>query len=113
VRQELTVDTRAAVRDDDAGAVARAFELDPDAAACRGELERITDQVIDNLLQPLLVAEHFAHLLELGQELQRLALCPRPRGVHGEADQLGQIGRPQIDLQLAGHDARQIHQVLD
>ena len=80
-----------------------------------GELERVADQVHQDLTQADVIAGDLTRHRGLVNERQRDALLPRPDGHQfGDvADQGDDVDRPRFDRQLAGLDLRQIQQVVE
>ncbi len=89
-------------------------EADVDVAAFGGELGGVAEQVERDLLEPDGVARHPGRLGIDGardHELARLGLPPDR--VERVLDDDPQVDRALVDLELAGHDARDVEQIVD
>ena len=105
VRQELRSDALAGVRDGHAHALVGTFDGDRDRPTFGGELDRVREQVGDDLPEPPRIAEHMAGLLdrEIQRDLLRRAL--RARREHRRLDDGSKRHVLRLELQRAGHDA--------
>ena len=106
VRHELGVDADAGVGDHDLGPSRHAAQADADLARRRRELDRIGDQVPDDLLETVGIAEDRAGpRIEDGLDLDALGVGRRPHRVQRGLDHGHQIDRPRVEPKLAAHDA--------
>src|SRR5438876_7264988 len=78
------------------------FEPDLDAAAGGRELDRIGEQVPDNLLKPARIARYEPQRFERKAELDSLCLYGRPHCLDRSLDDRAQIDWPDFELELTG-----------
>ena len=86
-----------------------------DASALRRELHGVREQVPDDLLQPVGVADH-AHARASMSALDRRSAWParrRPDRRRSPLDDGREVDRRDVEPQLAGDDARDVEEVLD
>ena len=86
-------------------------ECDPTAG--RRELDGVGGEVPDHLLQAIGIAEHGAVEVRVRLELHALGGRRRTDGIERRVDDRRQLHRPQLETQLAGHDARDVEDVGD
>ncbi|HYC54125.1 MAG TPA: hypothetical protein VEL28_04215 [Candidatus Binatia bacterium] len=84
-----------------------------DTAACRGELQRVAENVVHDLLEPLLIGQNWSRPCHVHQQLDLLGLGRRTRRIDREGDQLAQVQRLHVQSQLSGDHAGQVHEVFD
>ena len=91
-----------------------ARERDVDGAAARRELDRVGEQVPDDLLNAVRIErERRVERRELDAKRERLALGLWPDRLDRRFDHGCDIGRLQVEPHLAGDDAVHVEQVLD
>ena len=80
-----------------------------------GELDRIAEQIQENLAQPQGVAPHGVRYVRGRDEarVQTFFFCPLFHAGEGVLDQLAQVERHPLHGQLAGFDLRQVQDVVD
>ncbi len=84
-----------------------------DVAARRGELDRIRDEVVEQLRDPHLVPAHDDRPVHGADELDAARLCNGQGGNDAIAAQRADVDRRQLDLELACVVARDEEQVAD
>src|SRR5690606_17504419 len=95
------------------GVRAAALDGDGDPATRRRELERVADEVEDDLPQSLWVAQDGKGVLAVGRERDSLLLGLGAERFDRGFDELGEVEGPRLDRELAGHDARDVEELLD
>ena len=83
--------------------------------AALGELERVGQQVDQDLAQPRRIAEHASRHLAVGVEEQRYRPLARLHGhrAHRLGDQFARFQWDAFDVELAGFDARMVEHVVE
>ena len=106
VRQELHTDAGARVRNDDARLAWPRLEGHVDAAARRRELDRVRQEVPDDLLEPVRIDQGGrGRRRQMRAEHDVLAVGGRADAVDGALDDAAQVHRPHVETEPAGHDA--------
>src|SRR5215510_9200794 len=114
VRQKFRLDALAVVADDDADALGVALHSQFDLPAFGREFDGVREQVPDDLLQSVGVAQHhFGLRAEMGDQLDPFRLGCRTYGPERGFDSRREVGRLRFQAQPAGDDARRIEQVFD
>ena len=113
-RQDLGLDPDAGVGQRQHRELAVARQPDANVAALRRELHGVGDEVGGDLTQAQRVAEHEAGAgIDEQLELHALALGLGARQLDGLLEDGRQVDRKELELELAGHDARDVQQVVD
>ena len=114
VGQEVRADPDALVVHAQAGLLSVRLDAHLHRAALAAELHGVGGQVPDHLLQPLGIREHADRP---GPQVHRqVDAAPVRRGAHGVEPLLhhrAQVDRRRLHPELAGHDARDVEQVVD
>src|SRR5262245_14741350 len=114
VRQEFRLDAFAVIAHDDGDVRVRAFERDFDAPAFGRELDRIREQVPDDLLQTVDVARDLAgERVQVGDYADAFGLRRRMRHIQSGGDHGDKVHRLYFELELAADDPSRVEQVLD
>src|SRR5690606_9797966 len=113
VRELVRGDALPGVLDGEDGVRAAALDGDGDPATRRRELERVADEVEDDLPQSLWVAQDGKGVLAVGRERDSLLLGLGAERFDRGFDELGEVEGPRLDRELAGHDARDVEELLD
>src|SRR5690606_8144753 len=108
VRQQLRPDADARVLDRDLGFGAEVPHADADRAALRGELDRVPEQIPEDLLEASRVARDRPRRLELGDELEAFVRGGVLHGVDRVADQRRELRLLDLEPKLAGYDAAHV-----
>ena len=91
-----------------------ALQADLDAPAGRAELDGIGEKIPDDLLEAIGIREDRPRVrIEGGPELDLLRIGEPLHGLDCGLDHGHRIRLPRVDAELAGHDARDVEQVLD
>src|SRR5207253_2278286 len=91
-----------------------ALQADPDTTARRTELDGIREEVPGDLLQPIRIGEERTCIrIEEGIQLDLLRVRDALHGLDSRLDDRDRIDLPGFDPELAGHDARDVEEVLD
>ena len=99
----------------EADVVSRDADLEPHRALV-GELDRVREQVLQDLLEPLLVGDDRRRDVRadhLHRELERLLLRERPERPLSELAHVGELELGGLDLHLPRLDLRQVEDVVD
>ena len=80
-----------------------------------GELHGVGQQVLEDLLQPLLVGEQGRRHrgVDLDGEVETLLLGHRPEGTLDVVLHVGQLDRRRVEVHLPGLDLGQVEDVVD
>ena len=114
VGEELGGDALAVVADLEHDRGAHAGHAHPDVPAAGGELDGVAEQVPHHLLEPVRIADHADRLgLEPGLDDHALALGREAHHVERRPHDVGEVGGRQAKLELAGHDAAHVEDVVD
>src|SRR5207237_5130930 len=114
LRQERRLDAGALVGHRDPCARLHALEADPDSPVRRAELDRIREEVPDDLLQPIGIREDRSRVwIEEGIHLDVLRIGQPLDGLDCRLDDGDRIDLPALDPELAGDDARHVEEVFD
>ena len=107
-------DTGVAHRDGNVVGPDAGFHHEGDAAAL-GELDAVAGEIEQHLAQPHRIADHAARqrVIEIGRDLEALALRPRRQELDRLLDQRRQIERPRLEIEPAGLDLGEIENFLD
>ena len=100
-------------RDPDLGVRTFAVEREMNAAAGGRELDRVRQQVPDDLLQAIGIAHHGSAVDDLRCEIDVLRLRRRPQSIDRRLDHRFELDRPEVDPELAGDDAGNVEDVGD
>src|SRR4029450_132128 len=113
VRQLLGADALAGVAYDQLHVLAGGVQVDVDTAAGRRDLHGVGDEVRDDRVQTVAVAEHDGVGLDgrLRQQGGRVRILRRRR--QDLPDDGRQVDRPRLQLDLAGDDSRDVEEVVD
>src|SRR5207253_10348267 len=112
--QELRLDACALVGHRDPCDRPHALEADPDSPVRRAELDRIREEVPDDLLQPIGIGEDRSRVwIEEGIHLDVLRIGQPLDGLDCRLDDGDRIDLPALDPELAGDDARYVEEVFD
>ena len=113
-RQKVGGDARAVVGDRQAQAVAGLRQHDVDPAAIRRELDRIDDEIADDLLQPLRVAAHeVAGRIDARVQRDGPRAGRRAERLDGGGDDPAEVHRRQLETEAPRHDAGHVEDVFD
>ena len=114
MRQELRRDAFAGVADAQLDVRVDALEANLHASVPRRELDRIRQQVPDNLLQPLRIAgNRNARLIDGGLQPDALRRRRRRHGLERLLNHARQVDGPDVEPQFAGDDPRHVEDIAD
>src|SRR5687768_3531593 len=112
MRQEIFTDSHARIAHDDLHVRIDALQHDLYATAFRRELHRVSQQVPDNLLQPIGVAGNWTSCrIQYRLQPNTLGVSRWPNRIDRSVDNGNQIDRPHVESQLSGNDARHVKEV--
>ena len=114
VRQEISRDAAPVVLDDDPAVSVVLVQREADFAAARAELHRIREEVPDDLLEAIRIADDLDHVrIDLADDGDVLGFGGWPGGLEGVAHDVAEIDRREVEAQLARDDPRHVEDVLD
>lgn len=91
-----------------------AFEPHLHFPSARRELDRIREQVPDDLLEPVVIAGDLSGFrVEHSLDANLLRIRGRSNDIDGGFDDVRELDRLDVDAQLPGIDAREVEDVLD
>ena len=111
--QDVGADTVAGVTHDDARGIRAAIHPYVDGALVGRELDRVRQQVPDDLLQAVGIAAQGPDRRHRDGELDVLGRRRRLHGRRRRVDHRGQVERPDAEADLPGDDPGDVQQVLD
>ncbi len=113
-RQVLASDPFARILDAESDEVAFRLHLDPDRPPARSVLDRVDDQVVEDMLDPIAIDHDAGELaVDVGLERDRGILGARLHPRSGAMDELVGEDRLEVELDPALLDPGQVEQVVD
>src|SRR5439155_24352491 len=114
VWQKRGIDAVAFVANANANVTIDAMQLQVNLPARRRELDRVRKDVSDHLLHARSIGlDQIFDRLDVGRQTDTAFGRVRPCGRDGRFDDLRQMGRPQLDIELAEDDAGDVEHVVD